>query len=64
MKPTFVKECCQKDENMSEQFSKTNKLLDKSDIVTNICKVCGCRHFTLKTTLGKMGSVITHNDKL
>ena len=64
MKSILVKECCKKDENISKQFSKTNKLLNESDIVTNICKVCGCRHFRLTVALGKMGSVITHKDKL
>ena len=64
MKPTFVKTCCQKDENRSEQFSKTNKLLNESDIVINTCKICGCRHFTLKVALGKIGSIITRNDKV
>ena len=59
-----VKECCQKDENISKQFSKTNKLLNESDIVTNTCKVCGCRHFTLKVALGKIGSIITHNNNI
>lgn len=63
MKPTFVKECCQKDENMSEQFSKTNKLLNEPDISISTCKICGCRHFTLKAALGKTGSVFTQADK-
>ena len=64
MKHTVIKECCQKDENMSEQFSKTNKLLNEPDIVTNICKVCGCRHFTLKVAIGKVGSSIIRKEKL
>ena len=59
MKPTFIKDCCQKDENMSEQFGKTNKSLNESDIAINTCKICGCRHFTLKVARGKIGSIIT-----
>ena len=64
MKPELVKECCQNDENISKQFSKTNKLLNESDIVIDMCKICGCRHFRLKVALGKIGSIITHNNKL
>ena len=64
MKPKLVKACCQKEENLSQQFSKTNELLDDSDTAVSTCKVCGCRHFRLTVARGKMGSVITHKDRL
>ena len=41
------KECCQKVENLELR-------LYRPDLVINVCKVCGCRHFELTVDPGKL----------
>lgn len=43
-----IKSCCQKAENLVR-----TRL--RPDLVVDVCKVCGCRHFGLKVEPGKMG---------
>lgn len=44
-----IKPCCQKPENL------VRKRL-KPDLVVDVCKVCGAKHYTLKADAGKLGA--------
>lgn len=44
------KECCGQLENL-EPHQET------PDLLINVCKICGCRHFELTVDSGKMGLI-------
>ena len=44
------KDCCKDPENL--ELTQVN-----TDLLVNVCKVCGCRHFELTVDPGKLGMV-------
>jgi len=42
------KECCKQLENLLPHQ-------ERPDLIINVCKVCGCRHFELTIDPGKIG---------
>jgi len=42
------KECCRQLENLLPHQ-------ERPDLIINICKICGCRHFELTLAVGQLG---------
>jgi len=45
-----VKDCCKQPENLVPHQ-------DRPELLVNVCKVCGCRHFELTLEPGVLGVV-------
>ncbi len=44
-----IRSCCQKPENLERKRL-------APDLVVDICKICGAKHYTLKAEPGKLGT--------